>query len=127
MEPKDFHPSVYIGTRKSGKTRELLLRAHVNRIPILAHNNIWKKNLEGRAKRMGLYNVKVITLNELQRSKVDKVIIDEAQLMLQRLLGVNIESMSTTSYDIVELEEIQEPVADNSAAFYFGAKDGERG
>lgn len=119
MNPKDFHPSVYIGPRKSGKTRELLLRAHVKRIPILAHNNVWKKCLEDRAERMGLYNVKVITLNELKRNKVDKVIIDETRLMLERLLGVSIESMSTTSYDIVELEEIQEPVADYSAAFYF--------
>ncbi|NEZ45282.1 hypothetical protein [Paenibacillus alvei] len=108
MNPKEFFPSVYTGTRKSGKTTQLLLRANTTGIPILAHKDIMKNYLERAAKRMGMHNVKVITRRDLERNKVEKVIVDEAQFMLEQFIGTKIDSLSVTSYDIVQLEELQE-------------------
>lgn len=108
MCPKDFHPDIYVGSRKSGKTTRLLLRAHETKIPILVQDKKMKRYLESVAKGIGLHSVKVITLKELEENKAKKVILDEAQLMLEHFIRAKIDSMSITSYEIVQLEELQE-------------------
>ncbi|MCY9758958.1 hypothetical protein M5X06_28040 [Paenibacillus alvei] len=108
MHPKDFHPDIYVGSRKSGKTTRLLLRAYETKIPILVQDNKMKRHLESAANRIGLHSVKVLTLKELEGNKAKKVIIDEAQLMLEHFIRAKIDSMSITSYEIVQLKELQE-------------------
>lgn len=100
---KDYFPTVYAGERNSGKTTRLLERAAATRKPILTHNTLMKKLLEDSAKRIGFNDIKVITVNELEGMRVDEVIIDEVQLMLQHLLKVRIDSMSATTYELVDL------------------------
>jgi len=106
MEYKDLFPDVYIGPRKSGKTTNLLIIANAKNVPILVHNQPMKRHLEDYAKRLGLKNVRVITLYELDRGSVGGVIVDEAQLLLEQLLKVRIDSLSITTYNHIELAEI---------------------
>ncbi|MBU7320287.1 hypothetical protein [Paenibacillus oleatilyticus] len=103
MDPKDFYPAVYAGERNSGKTTRVLERADATSIPILTRDNNMKRFLEGVAKRLKFSNVKVITPNELKRMDIKRVIVEEAQTMLEYLLGLGIDSMSVTTYDLVEL------------------------
>lgn len=103
MDNKEFFPTVYVGERKSGKTTRLLEEASKTGIPILTHNIMMKRYLEGTAKQFGFTNVTVITPDALEHGRYEKVIIDEAQLMLERLLRVKIASMSVTTYDLVDL------------------------
>ncbi|WP_212942476.1 hypothetical protein [Paenibacillus antibioticophila] len=101
---KQFFPKVFVGSRKSGKTTALLQRAEETKIPILTHDENMKSYLKSEAKRRGHENVKVLTVNDLHkdgRRKPEKVIVDEAQLMLERLLGTRMDCFSATSYDIV--------------------------
>lgn len=101
---KQFFPKVYIGSRKSGKTTALLQRAEATKTPILAHNENMRAYLKHEAKRMGFESVQILTISDLQkdgRQKPEKVIIDEVQMMLERLLGTRVDSFSATSYDLV--------------------------
>ena len=106
MEYKDLFPDVYTGPRRSGKTTNLLVISNAKKVPILVHNQHMKHYLEESAKRWGLKNVRVITLHELSNEKVDKVIVDEVQILLEHLLKVRIDSMSLTTYNQIELTEI---------------------
>ncbi|TKI55112.1 hypothetical protein E8L90_06370 [Brevibacillus antibioticus] len=83
MHNKEFFPTVYVGERKSGKTTRLLEEASKTGIPILAHNIMMKRYLEGTAKQLGFTNVTVITPDALEHGHYEKVIIDEAQLLLR--------------------------------------------
>ncbi|MGK5510486.1 hypothetical protein [Brevibacillus formosus] len=109
MDNKEFFPTVYVGERKSGKTTRILEEASKTGLPILASNIMMKRYLEGTAKQLGFTSVTVITLDDLKDRRVNKVYIDEAQLMLEHLLKVSIASMSVTTYDLVDLGNEKEP------------------
>lgn len=104
-------PTIYAGGRKSGKTTRLLQRASEMNVPILTHKNLMKNYLKHAAKELGLDNVEVIAISDLDKSgakKPEKVIIDDIQLMLETALRVNIDSMSVTTYDLHDLSESHE-------------------
>lgn len=112
MEYKDLYPDVYVGPRRSGKTTNLLVIANAKKIPVLVGNHNIKKCLEDQAKRFGLKNVKVITLDDLKHEKEREVIIDEALPLLEQLLRTRIDSVSVTTYNHIELTEISNEQVD---------------
>jgi predicted AAA+ superfamily ATPase len=106
MEHKDLFPSVFIGPRRSGKTTNLLVLSDIKKIPVLVHNRNVKRCLEEQARRIGLKHARVITLAEMKQQKEKVVVVDEAQSLLEQLLGVKIDSASITTYTCIELNEI---------------------
>lgn len=103
---RDRYPDVLAGPRRSGKTTKLLLRANETGIPILVHNEAMKRHIRWTAKQMDLKNVKVITLHDLKCNKVERVIVDEFQSLLEQMLRTRIDTMSVSTYELVELHEI---------------------
>lgn len=106
---KEVFSTLYVGERKSGKTTELIKRAIERKLPILAHTKKMKVYLMWFSEQLDLGDVEVITVEDLQgRRNYEKVLIDEPQLMLQRLLKVNVDAMAVTTYDLVDLGERKE-------------------
>ena len=108
---KGLYPTVYAGGRRSGKTTQLLKKAAISGVPVLTPNIHMKSYLQGVAKSLGLESVNVITVEELNKvrslglSTPKKVVIDEAQLMLETLLRVKVDEMTVTTYTLSDMEQ----------------------
>lgn len=102
---KKMFPKLFFGARKSGKTMALLKLANETGVPILAPTQMVKSYLLDEAKRLGHENVKVVTFHNLKRDgvNVDRVIVDNAEMILRDLLRVKVEAMSITTYDAIDL------------------------
>ncbi len=81
--------------RQAGKTTELIRLSCKNDIPILVLNNAHKRVTLSIAEKMGMFPT-VLTINEIAPTRC-KVYIDNAELMLESLLKVEVEWLAFTS------------------------------
>lgn len=97
------------GKRACGKTTQLIKRAHEEQLYILCPNETMARIIFNQSQDMGLNIPYPITIADLPlRSKyIDRVLIDEVEMVLQQLVGVKVEAMST-SYKLNELESFRE-------------------
>lgn len=95
------------GERRCGKTTELIKRASEDNLYILCANRTMAKLIFEQAKDMKLDIPHPITIEDLplRSPYVDKVLIDEVEMILQQLIGRPVESMST-SYVMREMHPI---------------------
>ena len=90
---------LYVNGRGSGKTMWAMMESARTGVPILALNIIYKKNIIKMALDFGIDIPEPVTiedLNESGKSKVEEVIVDEAQELLQRMLEVKITGLTMT-------------------------------
>ncbi|MNW48397.1 hypothetical protein D3C74_257600 [compost metagenome] len=106
---KASYPTVFAGGRCSGKTTRLLREASERGLAIVTLRREMKRCLKQKANEIGV-EVEVLTVDEINQRKFlgvpspKKVLIDEAQLMLDKLLGVNTVGMSITTYHLHKLD-----------------------
>lgn len=111
---KDIYATIFVGGRATGKTTRLLERANRTSLPIIAHNQNMKRYLEREAASRRLLNVKVWTLEEFKMRKLagiemaKEVLVDEAQLMLESVIGERVRAMTVATYDLHNFEIAEE-------------------
>lgn len=99
------------GKRVCGKTTTLIKKAHEEQLYIICANKNMAQVTFKQAKDMGLdipfpVSVEELRSNSLSSLRIDKVLIDEVELVLQMLIGVDVKAMST-SYKMNELESFR--------------------
>lgn len=89
--------------RGKGKTTYLVHRSHVTQYPIVCADYTGVGVVKDIAKRIGVSIPEPMTVQELfQNGSLlisKKVLIDEAPMVLQRLLGVNIDTITLSERD----------------------------
>ena len=113
---------IIIGKRQTGKTELLIKESAEKQIPIICMSISHTKEIERRAKEMGLdipYPVPAsyTGLKELIRP-YNSVIVDDAALILRYLLGKDIDTVAiNTGHEELEpIEVIYTEVAKNDSA-----------
>lgn len=84
---------LYVKGRGSGKTMWAVMESARTNVPILVFSKQHKQNIVKMALEFGIEIPEPVTreqLNERGKVKVQEVIIDEAQELLQRMLEVKI-------------------------------------
>lgn len=89
---------VFKGGRKSGKTTWAIAESARTKIPILVYSDSGKKVILASAERMGVTIPDPITIDDLLVRRVSsrKVIVEEGQKVLERLLGTEIHGLTIT-------------------------------
>ena len=90
---------LYVNGRGSGKTMWAMMESARTDVPILAFSRKHKQNIVRMALDFGIDIPEPVTidnLNESGKSKVEEVIVDEAQELLQRMLEVKITGLTMT-------------------------------
>ena len=90
---------LYVNGRGSGKTMWAMMESARTGVPILALNRQYKQRVIKMALDFGIDIPEPVTiedLNESGKSKVEEVIVDEAQELLQRMLEVKIIGLTMT-------------------------------
>lgn len=97
------------GKRYCGKTTELIREANAKHLYILCTNRTIANLIFIQAKDMGLDIPYPITVDDLplHSSHIKEVLIDEAETVLQQLIGKHVSKMST-SYQLEELPSLRE-------------------
>lgn len=89
--------------RGKGKTTYLAYRSHITQYPVVCADYTGVGAVKDIATRIGLTIPEPMTVQELlkDRSLVSskKFLIDEAPMVLQRLLGVNIDTITLSERD----------------------------
>ena len=89
--------------RGKGKTTYLTYRSHITQYPVVCADYTGVGVVKDIATRIGLTIPESMTVQELlkDRSLVSskKFLIDEAPMVLQRLLGVNIDTITLSERD----------------------------
>lgn len=120
---------IYTGHRRSGKTTELIKLSHVTNYPIVCLTSMQKEEIERRAKQLGLSIPKPITTYDLPIRGIacDKVLVDELDIVLNKLIGRPVHASTTT--DITQHLNHEMSVPDRSekwfrvieeSSFYYG-------
>lgn len=89
------------GERKSGKTIRLVVESSKSNIPIVVLNEPWKRMVLDTAKWLGVEIPDPITIYEIPKHPDrirNGVLVDEGQIILQKLLGVPVQTMTVTEY-----------------------------
>ena len=90
---------LYVNGRGSGKTMWAMMESARTGVPILAFSRQHKQNIVRMALDFGIDIPEPVTiedLNESGKNKVEEVIVDEAQELLQRMLEVKITGLTMT-------------------------------
>lgn len=90
---------LYVSGRGSGKTMWAMMESARTGVPILAFNKKNKQNIVKMALNFGIDIPEPVTiedLNEFGKDKNEEVIVDEAQELLQKMLGVKIIGLTMT-------------------------------
>lgn len=90
---------LYVNGRGSGKTMWAMMESARTDVPILAFSRKHKQNIVRMALDFGIDIPEPVTieeLNEVGKGKVEEVIVDEAQELLQRMLEVKIIGLTMT-------------------------------
>ena len=90
---------LYVNGRGSGKTMWAMMESARTGVPILAFRRKQKQDIVSMALDFGIDIPEPVTiedLNESGKSKVEEVIVDEAQELLQRMLQVKITGLTMT-------------------------------
>lgn len=89
--------------RGKGKTTYLVHRSHVTQYPIVCADYTGVGVVKDIAKRIGVSIPEPMTVQELFQNgsllTSKKVLIDETPMVLQRLLGVNIDTITLSERD----------------------------
>lgn len=89
--------------RGKGKTTYLVHRSHVTQYPIVCADYTGIGVVKDIAERIGVSIPEPMTVQELFKNgsllTSKKVLIDEAPMVLQRLLGVNIDTITLSERD----------------------------
>lgn len=89
--------------RGKGKTTYLVHRSHVTQYPIICADYTGVGVVKDIAKKIGVSIPEPMTVQELFQNgsllTSKKVLIDEAPMVLQRLLGVNIDTITLSERD----------------------------
>ena len=89
--------------RGKGKTTYLVHRSHVTQYPVVCADYTGVGVVKDIAKRIGVSIPEPMTVQELIQNgsllTSKKVLIDEAPMVLQRLLGVNIDTITLSEKD----------------------------
>ena len=89
--------------RGKGKTMYLVHRSHVTQYPVVCADYTGVGVVKDIAKRIGISIPEPMTVQELFQNgsllTSKKVLIDEAPMVLQRLLGVNIDTITLSERD----------------------------
>lgn len=89
--------------RGKGKTTYLVHRSHVTQYPIVCADYTGVGVVKDIAKRIGVSIPEPMTVQELFQNRSlltsKKVLIDEAPMVLQRLLEVNIDTITLSERD----------------------------
>ena len=89
--------------RRKGKTTYLVHRSHVTQYPVVCADYTGVGVVKDIAKRIGISIPEPMTVQELFQNgsllTSKKVLIDEAPMVLQRLLGVNIDTITLSERD----------------------------
>ena len=88
--------------RKSGKTVRIVVESSVKNIPILVPNRCMGKLVLDTAKWLDLKIPEPITINDITNPVfrpvlANGILIDEAQMIMQQILGVIIHTMTLTN------------------------------
>lgn len=97
------------GKRYCGKTTELIKISAANQIPIVVLNNKRGEFIERLAKRMNMKIPKTIPYYDKEKliGRVDKIVIDDVEDILQDLFHHNRIVAVTTSETFVPMEQIK--------------------
>ena len=90
---------LYVNGRGSGKTMWVMLESARTGVPILALNRTYKQSIIKMALDFGIDIPEPVTIEDLNvsgKDKVEEVIVDEAQELLQRMLEVKIIGLTMT-------------------------------
>ena len=90
---------LYVNGRGSGKTMWAMMESARTDVPILALSRKHKQNIVRMALEFGIDIPEPITIEDLNatgKDKVEEVIVDEAQELLQRMLEVKITGLTMT-------------------------------
>lgn len=87
--------------RRSGKTTKLIHESHEKWMHILVSNSMQVELISNMAKKMNVDIPYPITISEIIKIKSSSdikrgILVDEAQHILEKLIGVNIETMTIT-------------------------------
>lgn len=89
--------------RGKGKTTYLVHRSHITQYPVVCADYTGVGVVKDIAKRIGVFIPEPMTVQELFQNgsllTSKKVLIDEAPMVLQRLLGVNIDTITLSERD----------------------------
>lgn len=89
--------------RGKGKTTYLVHRSHVTQYPVVCADYAGVGVVKDIAERIGVSIPEPMTVQELLKNgsllTSKKVLIDEAPMVLQRLLGVNIDTITLSERD----------------------------
>lgn len=89
--------------RGKGKTTYLVHRSHVTQYPVVCADYTGVGVVKDIAKKIGVSIPEPMTVQELFQNgsllTSKKVLIDEAPMVLQRLLGVNIDTITLSERD----------------------------
>lgn len=89
--------------RGKGKTTYLVHRSHVTQYPVVCADYTGVGVVKDIAKRIGVSIPEPMTVQELFQNgsllTSKKVLIDEVPMVLQRLLGVNIDTITLSERD----------------------------
>lgn len=116
------------GKRMCGKTSELIRMAFREQLYILCADKRMAKIIYEQAKEMDLNIPYPITPDDLPLTNpcINRVLIDEVEMLLQRLIGKRISAMST-SYQLRDMPQLGEPgnesTSDISIALDIDCKD----
>lgn len=96
------------GRRVCGKTTQLIKRAHEEQLYILCSNKHMARIIFKQSQEMELNIPYPITVEELplKSNFIDRILIDEVEMVLRQLIGVSIAAMST-SYKLNEFESLR--------------------
>lgn len=88
--------------RGKGKTTYLVYRSHITQYPVICADYTGVGVVKDIATRMGLSIPEPMTVRELLKRddlQIKKVLIDEAPMVLQGLLRVNIDTITLSERD----------------------------
>lgn len=89
--------------RRKGKTTYLVYRSHVTQYPVVCADHTGVGVVKDIAERIGVSIPEPMTVQELFQNRSlltsKKVLIDEAPMVLQSLLGVNIDTITLSERD----------------------------
>lgn len=82
--------------RGYGKTTYLIYRSHVTQYPILCPNRCFAEGVKDSARRMKIEIPEPIVAEDLINKKTEhnRVLVDEALIVLSNLLGVEIDTVT---------------------------------
>lgn len=109
QKKEDFE--VVGGKRVCGKTTHLIRKSFETQIPILCPTRTMARIIHNQSQEMGLNIPSPITLDDMSRSivkgeRIERVLIDEVQILLREMLGVEVAAMST-SYKLNEFDSLR--------------------